>query len=83
MEKAGHQAPKVNTTDPESRMMSTKQRFVQGYNAQAVANAEQVIVAVAVTDEHNDTAQLHPMLATTAASLAAAGISDHPREAAG
>ena len=38
-------------------MMSTKQGFVQGYNAQAVANAEQVIVAVAVTDEHNDAAQ--------------------------
>jgi len=37
-------------------MMSTKQGFVQGYNAQAVANTEQVIVAVAVTDEHNDTA---------------------------
>jgi hypothetical protein len=30
-------------------MMSTKHGFVQGYNVQAVANAEQVIVAAAVT----------------------------------
>jgi hypothetical protein len=31
---------KVNTTDPESQVMSTANGFVQGYNAQAVANDE-------------------------------------------
>lgn len=43
---------------------------MQGYNAQAVANAAQVIVAAEVTDEHNDTAQLHPMIAATIAGIA-------------
>jgi transposase len=77
-DKAGHKSPKANTTDPESRAMSTSHGFVQGYNAQAVATAEQVIVAAEVTDEHNDTAQLHPMIAATTASLAAAGIAERP-----
>ena len=79
-EKARHKTPKANTTDPESRMMSTKHGFVQGYNAQAVANAEQVIVAAQLTDEHNDQAQLHLMIAATAASLAAAGITERPEK---
>jgi hypothetical protein len=79
-EKARHKTPRANTTDPESRMMSTKQGFVQGYNAQAVANAEQVIVAAQLTDEHNDQAQLHPMIAATSASLAAAGITERPEK---
>ena len=79
-DKAGHKAPKANTTDPDSKMMSTKQGFVQGSGAQAVANAEQVIVAVAVTDEHNDAAQLHPMIAATAVSLTAAGITERPEK---
>jgi transposase len=77
-DKAGHKPPKANTTDPESRVMSTSHGFVQGYNAQAVANAEQVIVAAEVTNEHNDVAQLHPMIAATTASLAAAGIDQRP-----
>lgn len=36
-EKAGHKEKKVNTTDPDSEVMSMKNGFVQGYNAQAVA----------------------------------------------
>jgi transposase len=34
-EKTGRKEKKVNTTDPESRVMSTARGFVQGYNAQA------------------------------------------------
>lgn len=77
-DKAGHKEKKANTTDPESRVMSTSNGFCQGYNAQAVANEEQVIVAAEVTQEQNDKAQLHPMIDATAASLAAAGIEDRP-----
>jgi len=32
-EKAGHKDRKVNTTDPESKVMSTAKGFIQGYNA--------------------------------------------------
>ena len=60
-----------------SKPCTNSNGFVQGYNA-LWRNAEQVIVAAEVTDEHNDTAQLHPMIAATVASLAAAGIDERP-----
>ncbi|MEU0156495.1 IS1182 family transposase [Micromonospora fulviviridis] len=81
-EKAGHREKKVNTTDPESRVMSTARGFVQGYNAQAVANEEQVVLAAEVTDEPNDFGQLHPMIEATGASLAEAGIDERPEKLA-
>jgi transposase len=77
-DKAGYKPPKANTTDPESRVMSTSNGFVQGYNAQAAATAEQIVVAAEVTAEHNDVALLHPMIAATNAALAAAGIDERP-----
>ena len=77
-DKAGHKERKVNTTDPDSKVMSTAGGFVQGYNAQAVVNADQVIVAAEVTCEHNDAHQLHPMIEATNTSLTAAGIVERP-----
>ncbi|MGH3847378.1 MAG: transposase, partial [Pseudonocardiaceae bacterium] len=65
---------KVNTSDPDSQMMKTKSGFVQGYNAQAVATEEQIVVAAEVTDEHTDYRQLHPMIVAANQTLAAAGI---------
>jgi hypothetical protein len=48
-------------------------KAVQGYNAQVVANREQVIVAANVTQSHNDADQLAPMIALTGEALQAAG----------
>jgi transposase len=53
---------KANVTDPESRIMKTRSGYVQGYNAQAVATENQIIIAADVTQEENDMQQLHPML---------------------
>jgi transposase len=72
---------KANVTDPDSRIMKTRRGYVQGYNAQAVATAEQIIVAAEVTPEENDVDQLHPMLAATATELKAAGIEEAVRAA--
>lgn len=69
---------KVNTSDPQSRTMKTKDGYVQGYNAQAVANEDQVVVGAEVTDEHNDHGQLHPMIKACGDTLAEAGIQDTP-----
>ena len=60
--------------------MATSEGFLQGYNAQAVANEEQVVVAAEVTDEQNDMGQLHPMIEATKTSLAEAGIEDRPEK---
>lgn len=67
---------KANVTDPDSRIMKTRRGYVQGYNAQAVATVDQIIVAAEVTPEENDVAQLHPMLAATATELETAGIEE-------
>jgi transposase len=51
-----------NFTDPESRIMKSKDGFVQAYNAQAAVDAEaQIIVAHDVTQSAVDCAQLVPM----------------------
>jgi transposase len=51
-----------NFTDPESRIMKSKDGFVQAYNAQiAVDSAAQIIVAQDVTQSAVDSGQLAPM----------------------
>ena len=64
----------ANVTDPDSRIMKTAKGFVQGFNAQAAVNENQVVIACAVTQEANDCRQLVPMMAATATAIAAAGI---------
>jgi len=66
----------VNTTDPDSRFVRGSGRTLQGYNAQAVATCQQVVVAAELTQQANDLQQLAPMLVAMATTLAAAGISD-------
>ena len=61
---SGEPDPKAqkNFTDPESRIMKSKDGFVQAFNAQAAVDAEaQIIVAEAVTQDTNDRRQLAPM----------------------
>jgi len=66
---------KINTTDPDSRLICrTGKAPVQGYNAQAVASAEQIILAADLTQAANDSGQLEPMIAQTAESLRRGGI---------
>lgn len=54
---------KANPSDPDSRPLSTRRGWVQGYNGQAMVEcASQVIVAQQITQEQNDVHQLAPML---------------------
>jgi transposase len=66
----------VNTTDPDSRFVHGNGRTLQGYNAQAAATCQQVVVAAELTQQANDLQQLAPMLAAIRTTLAAAGIGD-------
>jgi len=72
---------KANITDPDSRIMKTRQGYVQGYNAQAIVSQDQIIVAVGVTQEANDVQQMKPMLGILERNLEAAGIEGRPRTA--
>jgi transposase len=39
---------RVNVVDPDSRVMKTKHRYLQGFNAQAVTTRDQIIIAAEV-----------------------------------
>jgi hypothetical protein len=79
-EKVGYKEPKANTSDPDSKIMMKRGRPLQGYNAQAVANENQVVVAAEVFDKASDDNLLHPMLEATTAQLAEAGITAQPEK---
>jgi transposase len=72
----------ANTTDPDSRFVRGSGRTLQGYNAQAVATADQVVVAAELIQQANDVQQLAPMIAATTSTLAAAGITQRPERLA-
>jgi hypothetical protein len=67
----GTPTPKAqrNFTDADSRIMKTGDGFVQGYNCQAMVDADhQIIVAQAVTNQPPDVEHLAPLLAQTIAN---------------
>ncbi|MEW6473506.1 MAG: transposase [Actinomycetota bacterium] len=66
----------VNGTDPDSRIIKIPGGYCQGYNAQAAATAEQVIIAAELTNSANDVHQLLPVLEAAKANLAVAGVSE-------
>jgi transposase len=66
----------TNLTDPDSKLLIGRRGRVQGYNAQLVTTAEQIVVAAKVCRDANDVDQLVPMVAATRDTLTAAGIGD-------
>jgi transposase len=69
---------RVNTTDPDSRTMRSPHGFLQGYNAQALANGHQVVIAAEVLTEANDSRALAPMVELAATELGRAGSTGRP-----
>ena len=66
----------INVTDPDARNLKTPRGWVQGYNAQAVVTADQIVIAAEISTESLDTANLHPMLIAAEEELDAAGVTD-------
>ena len=71
-------AGKVNVTDPDSRNVKTPRGYMQGYNAQAVCNEQQVVIAAEVTVDSPDFGHLEPMVSAARSELEQAGIDDTP-----
>jgi transposase len=69
---------RVNTTDPDSQKMRSPHGFLQGYNAQAVTNGHQVVIAAEVLTEGNDSRALAPMVELAVAELDRAGARRRP-----
>ena len=68
----------INLTDPDSRVVKGLRGFLQGYNAQAVTNEHQVVLAAEIETVGADFGHLEPMLDATQRELAAAGIDEAP-----
>ena len=68
-------AGKVNTTDPDSRPIPIGFGFgfVQGYNAQAAVNEQQIVLAAEITNISTDFSQLDPMVTATLGELERSG----------
>lgn len=63
----------ANLTDPDSRLLKTKDGYLQGYNAQAVATTDQFVVAAEVTNIAMDAPAYAPMITAAKTNLKAAG----------
>jgi transposase len=71
-------AGKMNLTDPDSRNVKTPRGYMQGYNAQAVVTAGQVVIAAEVNTDSPDFGHLEPMVSSAQAELAGAGVTAVP-----
>src|SRR3954453_21559676 len=69
---------KINVTDPDSRNVKTPRGWVQGYNAQAVPTADQIVIAAEFHFSSADFGQLEPMVAAARTELAGAGVEQSP-----
>jgi hypothetical protein len=70
----------INTTDHDSRIVRTQgQPAIQGYNAQAAVNEEQIIIAAELTVESPDFGHLEPMVVASVSELQNAGVSEPPQ----
>src|SRR5215216_6116520 len=69
---------KINTTDLDSRNVKTPRSYTQGYNAQAVVNEHQVVLAAEVTLSSPDFGHLQPMVEATNKELEAIGVTETP-----
>ncbi len=55
--------PARNVTDPDSRLMPTRNGFIQGYNAQNVTSEDGLVIATGLTGDTTDMAWFAPMTA--------------------
>src|SRR3954453_7281780 len=69
---------RINVTDPDSHVVKGLRGFLQGYNAQAVTNAQQVVLAAEIETVGAHFGHLEPMLDAAQRELAGAGIDALP-----
>jgi hypothetical protein len=74
-------AGKINTTDPDSRLLKVTGGYVQGYNAQAAVSEQQIVLAAEISVESPDFGQLEPMVNAAVTELERAGVGEKPKVA--
>jgi hypothetical protein len=71
----------VNLTDPDTHLMKGHKIFVQGYNAQAVVDRGQIVIAAEVSTEPVDFPALEPLMVAARRELEQANITTEPQVA--
>jgi transposase len=69
----------INTTDLDSRLVKGQHGWLQGYNAQAAANEQQIVIAAEIQVVSPDFGHLEPIVHAACRELQAAGVSELPR----
>jgi hypothetical protein len=69
---------KVNVTDPDSELVKATRGWIQGYNAQAAVNEQQVVIAAEVTVDSPDFGHLEPMVDAAERELEQIGVTESP-----
>lgn len=69
----------VSISDPDSQRMKANVGYVQGYNAQAVVDEGQIVIAAEITNNPTDFSNLDPMICAALDELDRAGVTDRPR----
>ena len=65
-------------TDPDSKVVKGLRGWIQGYNAQAVTNEHQIVLAAEIATVGADFGHLEPMLDAAQHELHAAGVDETP-----
>ena len=71
----------VSVSDPDTQRMKASRGYVQGYNAQAVVDEGQIVVAAEITNTPGDFSNLDPMICAALSELDRAGIVERPQVA--
>ena len=71
-------AGKVNVTDPDSKNLKAPRGYIQGYNAQAVVNEDQIVIAAEINTGSSDFGHLGPMVEAARRELEAADVDEQP-----
>ena len=71
----------VSVSDPDTQRMKANHGYVQGYNAQAVVDEGQIVLAAEITNSPADFSNLDPMIAAAIGELERAGVPGRPEVA--
>ena len=68
----------VSVSDPDIQRMKANRGYVQGYNAQAVVDETQIVIAAEITNTPADFSSLNPMIEAAIGELERAGVAVRP-----
>jgi transposase len=71
----------VSVSDHDTQRMKANNGYVQGYNAQAVVDEGQIVIAAEVTNSPGDFSNLDPMVEAAIGELERAGVTVRPEVA--